>query len=168
MGARRGAFSALLVGICSLAPIAGLAGPAFSGADSFNGRSLGDGSFFYCKSSTFDQTCPSGSCACLYSVGKVSGSVGAGYGRIELNEDYSLTLKCLPFNASLFAIGNKDVEQIDFSGSLCTPKQGQNFAIKGEYHIVRSASGLSGSGKVSGADDGNGGLALHFTEANKP
>ena len=29
-------------------------------------------------------------------------------------------------------------------------------------------TGLSGSGKVSGADDRNGGLALHFTEANKP
>jgi hypothetical protein len=165
MRTRPHAFSVLFLGICSLALMFGIAGPAFGGADTFNGRSLGDGSFIYCKSSTFDQVCPSGSCSCLYSTGKVSGLVGSGYGRIELNEDYSLTLKCLPFNASMFAIASKDVEQIDFTGSLCSPNSGQNFAIKGEYHITRSASGLSGSGKVTGSDNGKSGLSLHFTEA---
>lgn len=82
-----------------------------------------------------------------------------------MSEDYSVTLQCLPFNTSMFAIANKDVEQIDFTGSLCVPKRGQNYAIKGEYHVTRSAHGLAGSGKVSGSDDPDGSLSLHFTEA---
>ena len=120
-------------------------GRAQAGTTTFRGELL-DGGTTYCKSSIHDQTCPSGSCSCLVANGNLSGSIGSGYARIEWNENYNTSNTCTPFNASMFAVGDRDIEQVDFTGSLCPTRNPYRYTVEGNYQMVRSAHGLTGSG----------------------
>ena len=73
----------------------------------------------------------------------------------------STTRDCYAFNASMFAVGDRDVEQVDFSGSYCDVNHDRADKYEGTYQIVRSSDGRTGSGKVSGVADERS-FVLHF------
>ena len=100
-----------------------------------------------CGTSRLNQSCPSsGSCFCVVTAGSISGLTGPGYAEVDLSEDQSSSV-CLEFNASMFAVADKDVQELDFNGTWCGENQS---TIKGTYEIVRSANGLVSVGPVVG------------------
>lgn len=117
-----------------------------------------------CDTSARNQFCPSaGLCVCVVTFGSVSGLTGLGYAEVDLSEDQSSSV-CFEFNASMFAVADKDVEEIDFSGNWCGESVG---SIKGTYEIVRSAEGLTSVGPVVGKYSPRTNLiTLHFLHEN--
>ena len=106
---------------------------------------LGDPS--QCMTSLHDEGCPGGGpCNCFVAIGGISGADGSGYSEVDLNQDDSSN-SCADFNASIFIVASKDVQQADISGTWC--KRGVN-PLKGTYQTARSVSGLSGVGTVTG------------------
>ena len=106
--------------------------------------------------------CPNGtSCQCYYGNGRVSGSVGVGYGKIFINSDKTNVLpNCEPFNGSLFIIANRDLEELQLNGTFCDSRTTDTY--QGTYEIVKSAKGRTGSGIVKGSAYNF--ITLHFTE----
>jgi hypothetical protein len=113
-----------------------------------------------CATSRLNQSCPSSaSCFCVVTVGSVSGLTGPGYAEVDLSEDQSSSV-CFEFNASMFAVADKDVQELDFSGAWCGENQS---TIKGTYQIVRSAKGLVSVGPLVGNyDPSSNKITLHF------
>jgi hypothetical protein len=142
-------------------------GVAICGTTSFSGFVEGITGIGPCATSAHDASCPTPNalCSCLGGNGKVSGSVGNGYGSVSLDENFNLSSSgCAQLNGSMFAVGNRDVEQVDFSGSFC-PAGGDHHAIfAGTYEVVRSAEGRTESGKVTGTRSLNSPTVLHFIE----
>lgn len=118
-----------------------------------------------CTTSSYDQTCPDPNplCYCASSTGNVSGATGYGYAQVDMDHNFNATAGCFPFNASLFVVGDKNVEQVDFSGSYCEKNHDRRENFEGTYEIVRSAEGRTASGKVSGVSTANK-FVLHFIE----
>ena len=125
-----------------------------------------------CSSTTYNSKCPSGSCRCeQYEGMAVSGNL---IGKVTSPESnypavgIDITVDsgsdrvgsadgdCTPIFASLFVVGSKDTEQLDFNGSYCTPLANPNAAgaqspIKGGFGIESSTVGYTGFGTVSGS-----------------
>ena len=119
-----------------------------------------------CNTSVQVESCPGAGSGCFCSInfeGSVSGAVGSGYGQTYINSDVDVTKQCHLFNGTTFAVGARDVEQIDFQGSICEDQD--RVSVRGDYHIERSAGGKTGNGKVSGGVMNNRTMILHFTES---
>ncbi len=125
-----------------------------------------------CASTTYNTPCYSGSCRCeQYEgmlvtgnlIGKVTNpehnypavgidiTVDSGSDRVG-----SVNGGCTPIFGSLFVVGSKDTQQLDFNGSYCTPlanpnAPGAQSLIKGGFGIESSTVGYTGFGTVSGS-----------------
>jgi hypothetical protein len=125
-----------------------------------------------CGSTTYNNICPSGSCTCEQYEGKIVtgnliGKVTSPESNypavgIDITVDHgtdrvgSVNGSCEPIFASLFVVGSKDTEQLDFNGSYCSPLTNPNAAtaqspIKGGFGIESSTVGYTGFGTVSGS-----------------
>src|SRR5262249_5143855 len=104
-----------------------------------------------CANSTFDQTCPSHSnCFCLDAEGTVSGEpIGRGYAEVDFNVDGPIMpAGCSDYNASMFIIASGDLQELDFSGALCSGNH--ETLISGQYQIATSSNGYVGAGTIKG------------------
>jgi len=155
---------AISIAILSVVWVMGRASVANCGTTTFTGLAPGDSAFGPCTSSSYDQSCPNPNplCLCYGAIGNVSGAAGSGYAEVDINEDFNPTAGCFQFNASMFTVGYKDVEQVDFSGSDCERHNDRRRVYEGTYRIVRSAEGRTGSGRVSGSSGAE--PVFHFTE----
>jgi hypothetical protein len=125
-----------------------------------------------CGSTTYNSICPSGSCRCeqyegMVVTGNLIGKVThpeSNYPAvgIDITVDSgtdsvgSVNGRCEPIFASLFVVGSKDTQELDFNGSYCTPLGNPNAAnaqspIKGGFGIESSTVGYTGFGTVSGS-----------------
>jgi hypothetical protein len=112
-----------------------------------------------CGSTTYNSICPSGSCRCeqyegMVVTGNLIGKVThpeSNYPAvgIDITVDSgtdsvgSVNGRCEPIFASLFVVGSKDTQELDFNGSYCTPLGNPNAAnaqspIKGGFGIESS------------------------------
>ena len=125
-----------------------------------------------CSTTAYNSICPSNSCKCEeYEgmvvtgnlIGKVTSpetnfpavgidiTVDSGVDRVG-----SIAGGCRPIFASLFVVGSKDTQQLDFNGSYCTPLANPNSPgaasrIMGGFGIESSSVGYTGFGTVSGS-----------------
>jgi hypothetical protein len=125
-----------------------------------------------CNSTTYNSICPSGSCRCeqyegMVVTGNLIGKVThpeSNYPAvgIDITVDSgtdsvgSVNGRCEPIFASLFVVGSKDTQELDFNGSYCSPLGNPNAAnaqspIKGGFGIESSTVGYTGFGTVSGS-----------------
>jgi hypothetical protein len=125
-----------------------------------------------CATTTYNSICPSGSCRCeeyegMVVSGNLIGKVTTPESNfpavaIEMTVDGggdavgSVDGDCRPIFGSLFVVGSKDTQQLDFNGSYCTPLSNPNATgaqspIKGGFGIESSTVGYTGFGSVSGS-----------------
>jgi len=125
-----------------------------------------------CGSTTYNSICPSGSCSCeqyegMVVTGNLIGKVThpeSNYPAvgIDITVDHgadrvgSINGSCEPIFASLFVVGSKDTQELDFNGSYCSPLANPNAStaqspIKGGFGIESSTVGYTGFGTVSGS-----------------
>lgn len=127
---------------------------AFAGSHellTYRGR---DGSInaYPCETSNYE-TCPSSECWCFSSRGSASSDLtGPGFATFDMMIADGPANGCQQFNASLFIIAHKDLEELDFSGTACDLAA----TFSGNYVIAVSQAGYSGSGSVSGRTDAKG------------
>ena len=58
-------------------------------------------------------------CTCLSSTGSASGDfTGTGFATLDIIVTDDSSAMCQDFNAAMFIIGPKDLEEVDFSGLL--------------------------------------------------
>lgn len=99
-----------------------------------------------CGASNYE-TCPHPFCMCLSSTGLASGAlIGSGFATLDMIVSDKVAGECQPFNASMFIIAPKDLEELDFSGTSCDNLR----TFSGNYVIAVSQAGNSGLGTVSG------------------
>lgn len=109
-----------------------------------------------------NETCPTATCTCLVARGSASGQLtGLGYGEVNMTLGDQPTSGCQPFNASLFVIAPKELQELDFSGAVCLrhPAAAQRwnakappqiFHVSASFVIAISQGAHQGSGTVSG------------------
>jgi hypothetical protein len=111
----------------------------------YNGNNKGLGAFS-CHASNYE-TCPGAECTCLSSTGSASGDfTGTGFATLDIIVTDDSSAMCQDFNAAMFIIGPKDLEEVDFSGTACDDLD----SYSGNYTIATSQAGHSGSGTFSG------------------
>ena len=113
-----------------------------------------------CGTSNYE-TCPGLDCGCLSSRGSASGDlIGTGYAEFDMAIDLQTVNGCQQFNAALFIVAPKDLQELDFSGMACD--NGRTFS--GSYVLAISKAGHSGSGTFSGRKDAatHRSFILHF------
>lgn len=134
-----------------------------------------------CSSSTYDMKCPSGSCSCqTYFIDMDNKAQKATGGLIGKSKDGTIDItldggsdfvgtggfgNCRPLFASAFINGDEDTEQLDFTGTFCSPPKASSseFSLNGGFGIVASTGGHQGFGTVEGTlDDDTGELKLKF------
>ena len=118
----------------------------------------------FCGTSDFNSICPSGMCDCLELTGRATGNLightAKGAAEIDITFDlggpavgWSPNAQCSPIYASAFLQGNRDIEQLDFSGSMClvssdfTPHTGP---VVGTWGLTDKSGIKVGFGKVIG------------------
>ncbi len=84
----------------------------------------------------------------MSSTGTASGALtGSGFATLDLIvTEQVFPNQCQEFNASMFVIAPKDLEELDFSGTSCDDLR----TFSGNYVIAVSQAGHSGSGTFSG------------------
>lgn len=111
-----------------------------------------------CGSSNYE-TCPHPYCMCFSSTGLASGAlVGRGFATFDMVVSDKVAGECQPFNAAMFIITAKDLEEVDFSGTSCDNLR----TFSGNYAIAISKAGNSGSGTFSGTKSKKLRYALKF------
>src|SRR5260370_33402001 len=99
-----------------------------------------------CGASNYE-TCPHPFCMCLSSTGLASGAfIGSGFATLDMIVSDEVAGECQPFNASMFIIATKGLEELEFSRTCCDNLR----TFSGNYVIAVSQAGNSGSGTVSG------------------
>jgi len=63
--------------------------------------------------------------------------------------DLQIVNGCQQFNAALFVIAPKDLQELDFSGMACDTER----TFSGSYVLAISQAGHTGSGTFSGRND---------------
>jgi hypothetical protein len=115
-----------------------------------------------CETSDYEENCPTLDCSCVTSEGFASGDfTGAGFAAFDMTLAVQAVNGCHEFNASMFIIASKDLEELDFSGTFCE----QQRTYSGNYVLAKSKEGFTGSGAVSGrikTHNGNGDYILKF------
>ncbi|MGB8412202.1 MAG: hypothetical protein WCE23_05190 [Candidatus Binatus sp.] len=103
-----------------------------------------------CDTSNYE-TCPGLNCSCLSSRGSASSDLtGPGYAAFDMMVALEVVDGCQEFNASIFIIAPRDLEELDFSGTACDELS----IFSGYYVLAISQAGYSGSGTVSGRING--------------
>lgn len=126
---------------------------AFAGSDELLTYRGGDGSIstYLCETSNYEK-CPSLDCGCLSSRGSASGDLtGPGFAAFDMMIATEVVNGCQEFNASIFIIAPKDMEELDFSGTACDKQR----IFSGNYVLAISQAGHTGSGTVSGRISAN-------------
>jgi hypothetical protein len=125
-----------------------LSRPAFAASHdllTYHGGDRGLGAFS-CGASAYE-TCPSDPCTCMTSTGYSSGELtGSGFATLAMTVTGNDSSGCQQFNAAMFVIAPKDLEELDFSGMSCDNLR----TFSGNYTIAVSQAGNTGSGTVSG------------------
>jgi hypothetical protein len=94
----------------------------------------------------------------LTSTGSASGAVtGSGFATIDIIVTKPVPNDCQDFNASIFVIAPKDLEELDFSGTSCDNMR----TFSGNY-VIAISQGHSGSGTFSGTMSKRLNFALTF------
>jgi hypothetical protein len=102
-----------------------------------------------CGTSNYE-TCPGSDCDCVSSRGSASGDlIGTGYAEFEMAIDLQIVNGCQQFNAALFVVAPKDLQELDFSGMACDTER----TFSGSFVLAISQAGHSGSGTFSGRKD---------------
>jgi hypothetical protein len=124
---------------------------AFAGSDELLTYKSSEGTFSgLCETSNYEK-CPSLDCTCLSSRGSASSDLtGAGFAAFDMMIADEVVNGCQEFNASIFIIAPKDLEELDFSGTACDELR----IFSGNYVLAISQAGYSGSGTVSGRING--------------
>ncbi|MBF6569232.1 MAG: hypothetical protein IVW54_10205 [Candidatus Binataceae bacterium] len=119
-----------------------------------------------CSTSAYNSQCLVGPCICQeFENKKTTGNLigkntTEGDGEIDFTIDKGLKVgssagDCSPFLASAFISGSKDIEQIDFNGTICSPPNPAAATAKqpiaGGWGMESSSHGHSAFGTVSGA-----------------
>ena len=125
-----------------------------------------------CSTTIYNSICPSTTCHCeqyegFVVTGNLIGKVTSPESNypavgIDITVDNgvdrvgSIAGGCTPIFASLFVVGSKDTQQLDFNGSYCTPLANPNASnasepIKGGFGIESSLVGYTGFVTVSGS-----------------
>lgn len=119
--------------------------PAFAASDNLLTYE-GGGKGAACGESNYD-TCPQPPCVCLTSTGSASGALtGKGFAILDIIVTEPPAPECQQFNASIFVIAPRDLEELDFSGTSCDGMR----TFSGNYVIAISQAAHSGSGTFSG------------------
>ncbi len=132
-----------------------------------------------CNSTTYNSKCPTGSCRCeIYFIdpdtksNKATGSLigKAPTAQLEITYDGGSSFvgsgpgNCQPLFASALLPGDKDNEQLDFTGAFCSPLGSSSKApLSGGFGIESSSGGHHGFGTFAGTIDQNtGAVTLKF------
>jgi hypothetical protein len=134
-----------------------------------------------CATSVYNTICPSGACRCeVYFIDpdtkkdKATGTlIGKAPGsEIDITFDGGSDFVgtgpglCQPFFASAFLPGDKDNQQLDFTGTECSPlkaNSGQD-PLSGGFGIASSDNGHTGFGTLTGTiNENTGAISLKFS-----
>jgi len=135
-----------------------------------------------CATSIYNTKCPSGACACQKYVVDADTKSNKATGKLigkATTAELDVTLdggsdfvgtggfgNCRPFFATLVTTGGIDQQQLDMTGTTCSPLKAKSVidSLAGGYGITNSVAGHQGFGKLTGTiNEDTGAIVVKFT-----